>query len=389
MRIFPSQLPPWVSTTSTVGCNMDLLGGLETVALEGVGTLRFPWLGNGKWPLLKCIKNTCPWVFDQTRPWGAKRTVAAWFLCFFGDGSLQPEDSPYFSQGMSMLEWLKKIQPNNINNHSILTSHLFPPGNLLFVFTSKRFVAWKWQGQTIIWCFEMLLVFWLGTVVMIWPSSNLHSEYPSFQPRSCYLRCLCLFNCQSLVKVKTTGVSCWWLGDSRNIPLKKNFEGLRILKHQQSSWIWWNFNKLFEVSAPRETSNQPYIYIQYVLNIHFTQPKMYLLVLFSSCQNHFHTKTLCGAAPSWSYLRPVEVVCQLIGKWNTHIDITYHGKLWSHMPYTKKYEMIYTYIQNMHIWWWSLHVIQSWTVKFVNAALHTCCVQCGFVSALFSPHCIV
>lgn len=43
------------------------LAGLEKVALEEVGTLRFPWLGNGKWPLLKL-----PMDFRPNRAFGGE-----------------------------------------------------------------------------------------------------------------------------------------------------------------------------------------------------------------------------------------------------------------------------------------------------------------------------
>ena len=82
---------------------------------------------------------------------------------------------------------------------------------------------------------------------------------------------------------------------------------------------------------------------------------------------------------------------------HSYDDITYHGKIlvthaihkemWNDM-YIYIYKLFMNYIYYLYIYiciiWWSLHVIQSWTVKFVFATLHTCCVQCGFVSALFS-----
>ena len=189
----------------------------------------------------------CPWIFDQTRPWGAKRTVAAWgFSVFFTRDD---------HVGMTPIDSTKQYQqplhfdiPSFSTRKSAICFHFERICSMEMARSNDYLMLWDAFGL------------WLGSAIMIWLSSNLRSEYSSFKARSCYLRCLCLFHCQPTIKVKTSGASCWWFGRFQAHPIEKLFEGLRILKHQLSSWSWWTFNNLFFKfqHAKRATNNQPY-----------------------------------------------------------------------------------------------------------------------------------
>ena len=137
----------------------------------------------------------CPWIFDQTRPWGAKRTVAAWgFSVFFTRDD---------HVGMTPIDSTKQYQqplhfdiPSFSTMKSAICFHFERICSMEMARSNDYLMLWDAFGL------------WLGSAIMIWPSSNLRSEYSSFKARSCYLRCLCLLNCQSTIKVKTSGASC-------------------------------------------------------------------------------------------------------------------------------------------------------------------------------------
>lgn len=139
------------------------------------------------------------------------------------NGPLQPEDSPYFSQGndhvgMTQIDSTKQYQqPLHFDIPSFSTR------KSAICFHFERICSMEMAfGQTIIWCFEMLLVF--GLELLLWfdhQATCTLSTHPSRQEVAILDVFACWIVSQRL-KLKHLVLHVGDLGDSRPIRLKNS-----------------------------------------------------------------------------------------------------------------------------------------------------------------------